>query len=154
MINTEKLQSRWDAFFGRVPEEYVARYKEEKRRTNLSRMFGLSIFIIAVQVALNILNILKPGDSTPGDIMKFVYLSLFTLGTGIVFLVLSILVRRKVIKNTRAQVGMPYVLLYMYVAIQMTFFQFNIRAEGGVNCYICRGALSVSQGGIGRNKAG
>lgn len=120
---------------GRVPEGYKEAYKKSLLDSNLSRTFGLSIYIIAVQVALNLINILKPGESKGEDVMNYVYLSLVTMFVGVLFLVLSILVRRKKISSSVSKY-FPYTLLYVYVVIQLIFLSFNIQMDAGMNCYI------------------
>lgn len=121
---------------GTVPENYRQAYTDHQINTNISRTFTLSVFIIVVQVALNLINIIKPSDGSQVDIMKFVYLSVFTLLLGLVFLVISILIRRGRLQNSRFRRVMPFVLLYTYAVIQMVFLSFNLHSASGVNCYI------------------
>lgn len=133
----QPVKLSWKNFFlGQVPAEYRDRYLQTRMETNLVRTFGLSIYIVVVQVALNLINILKPGDSKGEDIMQYVYLSLFTLCLGFVYLLISILVRRKKITNQRICRALPHSLLYIYVVIQLVFLSFNIQMEAGMNCYI------------------
>lgn len=133
----EKMERKnIDLLMGSVPEKYKDAYRAHKIKTNLDRTFTLSIFIIVVQVALNLINIVKPNDDAQIDIMKFVYLSLFTLSLGIVFLVISILVRKGKLQNETFRRFMPFVLLYVYATVQMIFLSFNLATAAGVNCYI------------------
>lgn len=128
------MQQYGSFFVGKVPPQYRARYLEERRSTNLNRTLGLSLYIIIVQVALNLINILKPSDSKGEDIMNFVYLSLTTLTIGIVFLILSLLLRKKNAPFLRRI--LPCTLLYIYVIIQLIFLSFNLEMAAGMNCYI------------------
>lgn len=122
---------------GRPPAEYKERYRQERVRTNISRMFALSVYIIVIQIVLNIINIFKPEDTKNTDVSIYVFLSLITLGIGVIYLVLSLLCRKNVIKNSTVQYALPFTLLYLYGAIQMTFFTLNIQADtGGINSYV------------------
>jgi len=89
-----------DYFFGRVPKQYKESYYHVKQKTNIGRTFAFSIYIIVMQIVLNVLNIIKPdaGD-TMEDMMTYVMLSLFMIIIGISYFVLSILVKRSTIQN-------------------------------------------------------
>lgn len=128
-----------DRVKGRVPIEYQDDFIDRKIETNLTRTLMLSIFIISVQVFLNVLNIVKPnsGDGGGGDdIMKYVMMSLFTLVIGIVYLIICLVIRRGHLKNKTFRRFLPFSLLYLYCAIQMVFLSFNVSAEAGMNSYV------------------
>lgn len=133
---TIMTNKRREAMLGTVPPKYREAYIDHQIETNVRRTFTLSIFIIGVQVALNLINILKPSDGTEVDIMKFVYLSLFTLSLGIVFLIISLMIKKGKLQNKTFRRVMPFVLLYVYASIQMVFLSFNLGTASGVNCYI------------------
>lgn len=124
---------------GQVPVEYRKEFSDKKIETNLTRTLMLSVFIIAVQVFLNVLNIMKPSTGDSGgetDIMKYVLLSLFTLTVGIIYLIISLVVRKGHLKNRTFRKVLPFTLLYLYCAIQMVFLYFNIESEAGINSFV------------------
>lgn len=129
---------------GTVPEVYRARFRDSRMRTNLSKMRSLAIFIIAIQVLLNLIHFVKPQEAEGEDLTTFVALSLFCLLLGLVFLALSELIKRGRIQNKKLLCLLPAVLLYAYAAIQMIFFSMNVEAAGtGSNSFMIA-ALVVS----------
>lgn len=122
--------------FKKVPEPYRAGFEQQRLDSNVDRMYYLSIYIIAVQIVLNLINIIKPSDSKPDGIMVYVALSMATLALGILFWVLLGLARRSKIKTTPAKRILTNALLYLYIGIQLVFTTLNILATGGVNSYI------------------
>lgn len=122
--------------FATVPQEYRAEFKAARLATNIKRMNALAIYIICVQILLNVLNILRPGEGKSDDIMVYVALSLGTLAMGILYWVLFLLVRRGKITNTGVQTFLTQSILYFYVGIQLVFCTFNIISTGGLNSYI------------------
>ncbi|MCP1109962.1 GGDEF domain-containing protein [Ohessyouella blattaphilus] len=135
-LEQEEKMSKWHYVFGRVPEKYAKRYHDMKLKTNLNRTLAFSIYVIALQIILNILNMLKPSTGPNPGIMKYIILSLVTLSIGVVYLVLSILIKRKRITNPVIINCVPYSLLYCYVIIQLIFVSFNAQVEEGLNSYI------------------
>ncbi|MGF6376914.1 signal transduction histidine kinase/CheY-like chemotaxis protein [Clostridiales Family XIII bacterium PM5-7] len=119
-----------------VPPEYKAKFEEALLETNISRMYIFSIYIIAIQILLNVINILKPADSKSSDIMIYIILSMGTLALGIIYFVLLGLIKRKKLKARWLRSVVPHSLLYLYLAIQLVFCTLNIIATGGVNSYI------------------
>lgn len=128
----------WYTFCGKVPPQYKQDFANYKIETNLNRTLLLSVFIIFIQIFLNILNIVMPHNDGGGDIdiMKFVYMSLFALSVGIFYLVISLVIRRGVIKSRNFKKILPYTLLYLYCIIQMIFLSFNVGSDAGMNSYI------------------
>lgn len=124
------------ALFARIPAEYRDQFARTKLETNVGRMYVFSIYIIILQVTLNIINILKPSDTNSSGIMIYVYLSMGTLLIGIIYCVLFTLVRRGKIRSFGVRRFLVESLLYIYLLIQMTFCTLNIISTGGVNSYI------------------
>ncbi|ULQ58902.1 hypothetical protein K7I13_10230 [Brucepastera parasyntrophica] len=122
--------------FVRVPEEYRSRFEERRLETNVGRMYALSIYIIVVQILLNLINILKPADSKSSDIMIYVGLSMLTLMIGIIYCVLFTIVKRRKAPARKFKIFLTNSLLYLYLAIQLVFSTLNIISTGGVNSYI------------------
>lgn len=120
------------ALIGQVPGVYTQRFRREKRETNVARMRLMAVFIVGIQLLMNILNILRPtpAGQDAADLGKFVLLSLITLAMGVLFLLLSVLIERGVIKSNAVKSWAPYVLLYGYMAIQLIFFAFNVQMSG------------------------
>ncbi|QQO09951.1 response regulator [Breznakiella homolactica] len=133
---TSRPQGILPRLFAAVPRIYRSRFEEQRLSTNVDRMFALSVYIIAVQIALNLINILKPGDSKSGDIMIYVLLSLSSLTLGIVYWVLLFLVKKDKITGRGIRLFLTQSLLYIYIGIQLVFCTLNIISTGGVNSYI------------------
>lgn len=112
-----KFNNFKDMIFGRVPNIYQDRFAFEKTETNISHMMFLSIYIIVIQIVLNVINILKPEDTKDTNIMVFVFLSLLALSVGVIYLILSILCVRNKIKNRKIRTFLPYSLLYIYMQL-------------------------------------
>ncbi|GEM_PF-2571786 len=136
--NKQSARQRLHALImGRVPEVYQERYRQERIKTNISRMYGLSIYLIIIQIVLNVINILKPASTKDTNINIYIYLSMAVLMTGIVFLIISILCRKNIIKSELLHKILPLLLIYLYVIFQMIFFSLNIQADtGGVNSFV------------------
>ncbi|MDR3295582.1 MAG: response regulator [Clostridiales Family XIII bacterium] len=122
--------------FAKVPAEYREQFHTQILEDNVRRMHVFSIYIIVLQVVLNIINIVKPSDTQSSDIMVYVSLSLFTLLVGIVFAILFGLAKKGKFKSLALKRGMVLTLLYLYTVIQMTFCTLNIISTGGINSYI------------------
>ena len=124
------------ALFIPIPEEYRGVFREQRLEANVRRMFVFCVYIIVLQISLNILNILKPSDSQQSNILIYISLSLFTLFLGIVYWFLFFLVKKGKIKNPRVKAFLVESLLYFYTLIQLSFCTLNIIESGGVNSYI------------------
>ncbi|NLW79104.1 MAG: response regulator [Ruminococcaceae bacterium] len=126
----------FSSLFGKVPLVWRTDFKAARLKTNVNRMYALSIYVIAIQIILNVLNILRPSDSKSSDINIYVILSLGTLLMGVVYCVLLTLVRRGKIRSRGAQVFLTESLLHLYIIIQMVFCTLNVISTGGINSYI------------------
>ncbi|MDR2089186.1 MAG: hypothetical protein LBP73_07515, partial [Clostridiales Family XIII bacterium] len=130
-------------FLHKVPPELRAQFEERRTETNVNRMYVFAIYVVALQIVLNLLNILKPTGSQnfdavggrPVDIAYYVTLSLATLLMGLLFWFLFARARKKRISGRSARI-LVNVFLYLYCAIQLVFCTFNILSGGGVNSYI------------------
>jgi signal transduction histidine kinase len=121
---------------GRIPSFYKPQFEENRLATNVGRMYAFSIYIIAVQLLLNIINMIRPSDSKSSDIMIYVYLSMGTLLLGILYCVLFLFVRKGKLKSKALQQFLVQSLLYIYLGIQMVFCTLNVISTGGINSYI------------------
>ena len=122
--------------FSKVPKEYRERFEQVRLETNIVRMHSFTIYIIGVQIILNIINILRPADAKSSDIAIYVALSMGTLGIGIIYFILLLMARKGRIKSRRTKVFLVESLIYLYTIIQMIFCSLNIISTGGVNSYI------------------
>jgi signal transduction histidine kinase len=122
--------------FIQIPEEYRSCFRELRLETNVRRMFVFSVYIILLQISLNILNIIKPADSQQSNIMIYVILSFFTLVLGILYWFLFLMIKREKIKSSKIKAFLVESLLYIYTVIQLSFCTLNIIESGGVNSYI------------------
>jgi signal transduction histidine kinase/CheY-like chemotaxis protein len=130
------MKRKRSVLFVRIPEEYRRQFDETRLDSNVGRMFVFSIYIIVLQIGLNILNILKPSDSQQSNILIYVVLSLCTLFIGIVYWLLFLLARKGKITGRKIRAFLVESLLYLYIVIQLTFCTLNIIEAGGVNSYI------------------
>ncbi|MDR3192979.1 MAG: hypothetical protein LBT87_07935, partial [Treponema sp.] len=74
-----------------IPEKYRARFEEERLETNIARMRGFAIYIVVLQLVLQVANILFPqgaGEGMELPLVFYIVLSLVTLLIGIVYWVL------------------------------------------------------------------
>ncbi len=122
--------------FQRVPLEEKANFAAALRKTNVNRMYAFALYIIGIQILLNLLNILIPNDYQNSNIMVYVALSLITLTLGIVYFILLLLVKKDKIKSARIQDMLIFSLLYLYLGIQMVFSFLNIITSANANSYI------------------
>jgi diguanylate cyclase (GGDEF)-like protein len=130
--------------FQRLPPELRAQFEERRIDTNVNRMYFFSIYVVVLQIVLNVLNILKPSggrnyEASGGrtvEIMHYVALSLVTLLIGLLFFFLLSRVRKKRISGRSVKAFLVNAFLYIYCVIQLTFCTFNILSAGGVNSYI------------------
>ena len=122
-------------FFG-IPPEYKAQFKAQRLASNVGRMYYFALYIIAVQIILNVINMLKPSDSKSSDINIYVGLSMLLLSIGIVYFILFSRTRKGKIKNSRVKSFLVESLLYLYLTVQLVFCTLNIIATGGINSYI------------------
>jgi signal transduction histidine kinase/CheY-like chemotaxis protein len=125
--------------FPHVPNKYRKRFENERLETNVHRMFGFSIYIVVLQVALNIINIVIPqrtGDGMPISLDLYIGLSLLTLVIGIIFWILFGIALIGRIKNRKLLRALVQIVLYGYLIIQLAFCTFNIVSNQGVNSFI------------------
>jgi diguanylate cyclase (GGDEF)-like protein len=128
----------------RVPAELRGQFEARRIETNVNRMYIFAIYVAVLQIALNILNIVKPSgnqdfEADGGTQIKIIYyvtLSLLTLFIGLLFWILMSLARKNRISGLGAKSFLVNALLYTYCAIQLTFCTFNILSADGVNSYI------------------
>jgi signal transduction histidine kinase/ActR/RegA family two-component response regulator len=119
-----------------IPEAYRTRFEDERLETNIVRMRGFAIYIVALQIVLQIANILFPqgtGEGMQLPLMFYIVLSLITLLMGIVYWVLLSLAKRHIIKNRGVRLFLVQSLLYLYALIQTAFCTFNILSHQGIN---------------------
>lgn len=126
----------WQRIFGAIPKEAIGDFRDKLRKTNIRRMQVLAIYVICIQILLNLLNILMPSSEQNDNIMVYVVLSMGTLALGIVFCVLFTFARRGKIQNVNVQNVLINGFLYLYLAIQMVFCTLNILVDGGTNSYV------------------
>lgn len=134
--NTGAKRGLLSRVFASVPPENRRDFEQHRLNTNVDRMYILAIYIIAVQLILNVINIIKPADSKGSDIMVYVTLSMATLALGVVFWILLGQVRRGRIKSNIVKRILVNGLLYSYLIIQLIFCTLNIISTGGINSYI------------------
>jgi signal transduction histidine kinase/CheY-like chemotaxis protein len=120
----------------KIPKRYRAQFEKQRLETNIGRMYGFSIYVIALQIALNVINILKPSDTQSSDIAIYVALSMAVLTLGILYCILFSLAQKGKIKKTKVKRFLVESFLYIYTLIQLTFCTLNIISTGGVNSYI------------------
>jgi signal transduction histidine kinase/CheY-like chemotaxis protein len=119
-----------------IPKEYRRHFEEELLETNIIRMLGFSVYIVILQIVLQVANILHPqgvGEGMRIPLICYIVLSLVTLFTGAVYWILLDMARRHKIRGRRSRVFLVQSLLYIYTVIQMIFCTFNILSHQGIN---------------------
>jgi signal transduction histidine kinase/CheY-like chemotaxis protein len=119
-----------------IPEKYRTRFEDGRLETNIVRMRGFAVYIVALQVVLQVMNAIFPQGTGEGmriPLMYYITLSLVTLLTGIVYWVLLTLAKRHTIKSRRTRTFLVHSLLYIYFVIQTTFCTLNILSHQGIN---------------------
>ncbi|GHU65390.1 hypothetical protein FACS189447_04230 [Spirochaetia bacterium] len=119
-----------------IPEKYKAKFEEERLETNITRMMGFAIYIVALQIVLQITNVLFPqgaGEGMQIPLDFYIVLSFLTLLVGIVYWILLGLARKHKIKKQKTKIFLVQSLLYIYGVIQMAFCTFNILSHQGIN---------------------
>jgi hypothetical protein len=122
--------------WAKIPEKYRAQFEERRLETNVRRMYVFSVYVVVLQIVLNVINILKPSDTQSSDIMIYVLLSMGTLSLGALYWVLFLLVKKGRIGSAKIKRFLVESFLYTYIAIQLVFCTLNIISTGGVNSYI------------------
>lgn len=122
--------------FAQVPNEYRAQFADRRLQVNVGRSHALSLYMIIVQIILNLINIIKPSEGEGGDIFIYIALSMTTLGIGLIYWVLLFLVKKEKIRGRGIKILLTQSLLYIYLIIQLVFCYLNIINSGGVNSYI------------------
>lgn len=119
-----------------VPERYRGRFEEERLETNITRMLGFSVYIVILQIFLQVANVLYPqrgGEGMEIPLLFYIMLSLVTLLTGAVYWLLLAMAKMRKIKSRRVRTFLVQSLLYVYTVIQMTFCTLNILSHQGIN---------------------
>ncbi|MDR1203961.1 MAG: response regulator [Peptococcaceae bacterium] len=154
--DAKRKNGQFSRLFMNVPEEYRARFEARRLETNVARMHGFAIYIVVIQVILQVINALYPqksGDGMPIPLDYYIALSLASLLVGLVYWILFAQVRRGRIKSHGAKVFLVQSVLYLYALIQLTFCTLNILSHQGVNSYIILilmvGMVPVLSGGQG-----
>jgi signal transduction histidine kinase/CheY-like chemotaxis protein len=119
-----------------APEKYRARFEEERLETNIVRMRGFAVYIVILQLVLQVTNILFPqgmGDGMKLPLDLYIGLSLVTLFMGIIYWILLSLAKQGRIKSRGIRVFLVHSLLYLYGLVQTAFCTLNILSHQGIN---------------------
>ncbi|MDR1070673.1 MAG: response regulator [Gracilibacteraceae bacterium] len=122
--------------FPGIPERHGRRFAAELLEINTNRMLGFAVYIVALQVVLQVTNVLYPqgqGEGMAVPLDFYIVLSLLTLLVGVVYWILLALSKRGRIKNHGVRVFLVHSLLYVYSVLQMAFCSLNILSHQGVN---------------------
>jgi signal transduction histidine kinase/ActR/RegA family two-component response regulator len=132
-------------FIAAVPGRYRSRFEEEQLETNLGRMYGLAVYIVVVQIILQVVNAVLPQHSVVilmgymsdfNSLPYYIVLSLLSLLVGVIYWILLARARRGKIKSRNAKLWLVQSLLYIYAVIQLAFSTVNVFTQQGVNSYI------------------
>ncbi|MDR1320827.1 MAG: response regulator [Gracilibacteraceae bacterium] len=122
--------------FPGIPERHCRRFAAELLEINTNRMLGFAVYIVALQIVLQVTNVLYPqgqGEGMDVPLDFYIALSLLTLLVGLVYWVLLALSKRGRIKRRGVRVFLVHSLLYVYSVLQMAFCSLNILSHQGVN---------------------
>jgi signal transduction histidine kinase/CheY-like chemotaxis protein len=124
---------------GNAPDN-KRRFEEERLETNISRMRYFALYIVILQIVLQLINAFAqqlPGEGIVIPITNYVIVSLASLIVGIIYFILLTLARKKgKFKSLRSRQILVQSLLYIYVVIQLFFSTFNILSIQGVGSLI------------------
>lgn len=132
----QKKENIYSKLFVRLPKELVPQFKERRLETNIGRMYVFSIYIVVLQITLNIINIIKPSDSKGSDIIIYIVLSMSLLVIGFIYWFLFHQVRKGRIQSHKIKAFLVESLLYIYLCLQLVFCTLNILSTGGINSFI------------------
>jgi signal transduction histidine kinase/CheY-like chemotaxis protein len=119
-----------------IPEKYRARFEEERLKTNIVRMRGFTVYIVVLQLVLQVTNIFFPqgaGDGMELPLILYIALSLAALFAGTIYWILFSMAKQGRIKNRRVRVFLVHSLLYLYGILQMAFCTLNVLSHQGIN---------------------
>jgi signal transduction histidine kinase len=122
----------------RIPPEYAERFKDELLNTNVGRMRGLALFIIAMQIVQQALNILipqRPGKGMEIQIKIYIIISLVSLAIGIVYYILLTYAQRHSSIKRGTKRFLTNSLLLLFLVIQLAFHSLNLLTMVGLNSY-------------------
>jgi diguanylate cyclase (GGDEF)-like protein len=127
----------------KIPAEYKDAFADRLANDNAQRMSSFALYIIIVQIALQIVNALKPemeydSTGTVVTIPLFVYiaLSLGQLAVGIVFRLLFFIGKKGKFRTRLSKNILTSALLYIYVLITLAFNCLNILTNSGIFSYL------------------
>lgn len=119
-----------------IPEKYRRRFEDERLETNVARMRGFAIYVVVLQVVLQVTNVIFPqgeGEGMRIPLIYYIVLSLATLLVGVIYWTLLSLAKLHRIKSRLGRIFLVHSLLYIYFFIQMAFCTFNILSHQGIN---------------------
>jgi signal transduction histidine kinase/CheY-like chemotaxis protein len=137
--NMKRKDSLFSKVFVTVPEAYRQRFETQRLETNIGRMYGFAIYIVAVQLILQIINALypqKPGTGLAIPLDYYIVLSMASILIGIIYWILFARVKKGKIKNHDTKAFLVQSVLYLYALIQLAFCTLNILSHQGLNSYI------------------
>jgi signal transduction histidine kinase len=122
-----------------IPEEFKGKFEADRLEQNVARMRGLAIFMVVMQISLQVINAIVPQQTGKGIAVPLIYyigLSLLMLLTGIIYWIFLSRARKHKIKSKRVKVFLVHSLLYIYAVINMAFHTLNILSIQGLNSYV------------------
>ncbi|MDL2292461.1 response regulator [Acholeplasma sp. OttesenSCG-928-E16] len=130
--------------FATLPKEKAPKFNEHLLNTNIQRMFILSIYVVIIQIVLNVMNMIVASVSPPVSqpvepvvpMDAYIGLSMGTLGLGVVFFIIFFLMKKGKMKSSAFRWTMINVFLYSYLVIQLVFNTLNILSDAGLNSYL------------------
>jgi signal transduction histidine kinase/CheY-like chemotaxis protein len=122
-------------YVNRLPAEYKTRFESERLSDNIIRMRGLAIYMVALQVFLQLMNGIFPvweGNGMSVPVTAYIFMSLITLVIGIIYWVLLTLAKRDRIQKHGAKAFLVQSILYIFVVIQMIYLTMNVLSIQGL----------------------
>jgi signal transduction histidine kinase len=137
-INADQRKP-WNSAWKSIPPEYKTDFEAERLRLNIRRMYGFAVYIVVLQIVLQVLNILKPqklGDGLTIPLEYYVILSIISLFLGLLYMFLLGRAKSGKIHSQKVKRVLVHSLLYGYTIITLLFCTMNILSLQGVNSYI------------------
>ncbi|MDR0831811.1 MAG: response regulator [Bacillales bacterium] len=123
--------------FGELTNDQIASFESERCASNLHRIWLFSIYVIVLEVLLQILNIFKPQGESDIDLMPFIILSIASLLIAIIFCIIFSYFKKNSNKiSEKVKNNFTFLYLYIYIVIQMAFLSLNILQAGTFESYV------------------
>jgi signal transduction histidine kinase len=125
--------------YGDLANDQIKAFEKERTASNLQRIWLFSIYVVVLELLLQVINIFRPSGGGEFDqtIMYFIILSISLLVIGVIFIIIFTYFKKhsEQIKDN-VKNFFAFLFLYIYVIIQFAYCSLNITQGGGFESYI------------------